>query len=169
MELKGKQPALKLENGVRSDQLKRTTPKPGLQVHIKAILDGRSYVYEPTANSHNEIMQLLDAVKHPVTWINYAPRLAQDFSDILPMIEQKVRTMITLGKEPGLVFDACKHAVDLFIKAEDLSEALYYGHLFSQKKSTVLIAPGAKPEDRDDATWQNELESFIQSKMKTNE
>lgn len=113
------------------------------------------------ATDLNASMASIDQMDQPLIWINYAPRLAQDYSDMIPLIDKKVKAIISLGEQPGLVFDSCKTAIDLFLKADDLTEALYFAELFSQPKDVILFSPGAIYEGKNPVKWGEEFKWYL--------
>ena len=114
----------------------------------------------------NSCMSTIDQLEGSVIWINYAPRLARNYADIIPLLKDKVRAVFSFGQETGFVYWATDRSVELFVKAESLTESLILANMYASDNETIVFAPGADYDGKVDVDW---VEEFIAALEKLTE
>jgi len=107
-------------------------------------------------------MATIDQLEGSVIWINYAPRLARNYADIIPLLKEKVRAVFSFGPETGFVHWATDRNVELFVKTESLTEAMILANLYASDNESIVFAPGAEYDGKDDVDWIEEFKDAME-------
>ncbi len=120
-----------------------------------------NFINDCNSTDINSCMATIDQLKGPVIWINYAPRLARNYADIIPLLKDKVRAVFSFGSETGFVYWATDRIVELFVKTESLTEAMILANLYASDNETIVFAPGAEYDGKGDVDWVEEFKEAV--------
>ena len=124
-----------------------------------------TFINDCYSDSINDCMATIDQLKGSVIWINFAPRLASDLSEMAPLLKSKVRAVFSFGHETGFIFNSVRNHIEFFVKSNSLSEALILADLYAVDNDNIVFAPGAVAEMSLSSTWKTEFKNSL-SKLK---
>ena len=86
-------------------------------------------------------------MKDDVVWIAGGVDKGNDYSMLLPLVKDKVKSIVCLGKDNSKIRDAFEDSVETIVDAEDMSEAVRMAYYLSKKGSQVLLSPACASFD----------------------
>ena len=167
MEPFGKKTILKIESKTsveqvilrNRDNIKRLKQKNRFASIVKSF--NHIFINDCDSTDINGCMATIDQLEGSIIWINYAPRLARNYAEIIPMVKSKVRAVFSFGPETGFVYWATERQVELFVKTESLTEALIQANLYARDNETIVFAPGAEYDGTKNVDWVGEFNEAI--------
>lgn len=167
MEFSGKKTIVKTEQQSSIDRvdlrnreyLKRLKQQNHFELIVKSF--NHNFINDCYSIDINSCMATIDQLDGPVIWINYAPRLARNYADIIPMLKDKVRAVFSFGPETGFVYWATDRNVELFVKSNSLSEALILANMYASDNETIVFAPGAEYDGKEEVDWVEEFKEAM--------
>lgn len=163
MEFSGKKTIVKTDQQLSIEQfnlrnreyLKRLNQQNRFELVEKSF--NHNFINDCNSIDINSCMATFDQLEGSVIWINYAPRLARNYADIIPMLKDKVRAVFSFGQETGFVYWATDRSVELFVKTESLTESIILANMYASDHETIVFAPGADYDGRVDVDWVKEF------------
>ena len=167
MEFFGKKAIVKTEQQLSIEQvnlrnreyLKRLNQQNKFELIVKSF--NHNFINDCNSTEINSCMATIDQLEGSVIWINYAPRLARNYADIIPLLKDKVRAVFSFGQETGFVYWATDRNVELFVKTQSLTEAMILANLYASDNETIVFSPGADYDGKDDVDWVEEFKEAI--------
>ena len=167
MEFSGKKTIVKTDQQLSIEQfnlrnreyLKRLNQQNRFELVEKSF--NHNFINDCNSIDINSCMATFDQLEGSVIWINYAPRLARNYADIIPMLKDKVRAVFSFGQEPGFVYWATDRSVELFVKTESLTESIILANMYASDHETIVFAPGADYDGRVDVDWVKEFKEAM--------
>jgi len=158
-----------LENSTKSFSDKTSSRKRDYLMLLKQqnqfelVVKSFNHIFINDCNSTdiNGCMATIDQLEGSVIWINYGPKLARNYSEIIPLIKKKVRAVFSFGPETGFVHWATEQKVEMFVKTETLKEAIILANLYAIDGETIVFAPGAEYDGKGEADWVEEFKEGI--------
>lgn len=141
------------------EYLKRLNQQNQFELIVKS--HNHNFINDCNSIDINSCMATFDQLEGSVIWINYAPRLARNYADIIPMIKDKVRAVFSFGQETGFVHWATDRHVELFVSTESLTEAMILANMYAFENETIVFAPGADYDGKDTIDWEEEFKQAI--------
>ena len=167
MDSLGKNIIVKTENETSADQiilrnrenLKRLKQQNRFELIVESF--NHHIINDCDSTDINRCMATLDQLNGSIIWINYAPRLARNYADLIPLVKSKVRAVFSFGPETGFVYWATERQVELFVKTASLAAALIQANLYAKDDETIVFAPGAEYDGTAKVDWVEEFEDAI--------
>jgi UDP-N-acetylmuramoylalanine-D-glutamate ligase len=167
MESSGKKLILKTETKFSSDRvilrnreyIKRLKQQNRFELVEKSF--NHNFINDCDSTDINRCMATIDQLEGSIIWINYAPRLARNYSEIIPLIKSKVRAVFSFGPETGFVYWATEGNVELFVKATSLTEALILANLYAEDNENIVFAPAAEYDGTLKINWIEEFKEAM--------
>ena len=66
---------------------------------------------------------------------------------LLPLVREKVKAIICLGKDNEKLFDAFSNVIDVMVTSESMTEAVGKAYELSSEGDTVLLSPACASFD----------------------
>jgi UDP-N-acetylmuramoylalanine-D-glutamate ligase len=167
MEYSGKKTIFKTETKLSADQVilrnREYTRRLKRQNRFESVekLFNHNFINDCNSTDINGCMATIDQLEGSIIWINYAPRLARNYSEIIPLIESKVRAVFSFGPETGFVYWAAEGHVELFVKTESLTEALILANLYAKDNENIVFAPAAEYDGTTKVDWVEEFKDAM--------
>ncbi len=105
------------------------------------------YINDSKATNVNATYYALESVKSPVVWIVGGVDKGNDYSDLLLLVNEKVKAIICLGIDNEKIKNTFSGIVDTFVEAISMNEAVMWAQRFSEKNNTVLLSPACASFD----------------------
>ena len=106
-----------------------------------------NYINDSKATNVNATYFALESMQNQTVWIVGGVDKGNDYSCLLPLVNEKVKAIICLGKENEKLLDAFAPVVDLIIETQSMKEAVRMAHELTQPKETVLLSPACASFD----------------------
>lgn len=104
------------------------------------------YVNDSKATNINSTWYALESFDSPIVWIVGGVDKGNDYSQLLDLVRQKVRTVICLGKNNQKIHQAFGKVVET-VDADDMERAVKAAYYFAKPGDTVLLSPACASFD----------------------
>ena len=108
---------------------------------------GVSFINDSKATNVNSAWFALESMNKPVIWIAGGVDKGNDYTSLLPLVHEKVKAIITIGKDNSKIHDAFGSIVDTIIDTEEMSEAVLSAFYLGQPGDMVLLSPACASFD----------------------
>lgn len=108
---------------------------------------GISFINDSKATNVNAAWYALESVQDPIIWIAGGVDKGNDYATLSPLIKEKVRIIVCLGKNNLNLHKAFRKDVDMMINATSAEEAVNIAYGLGEKGETVLLSPACASFD----------------------
>lgn len=108
---------------------------------------GVSFINDSKATNVNSTFYALDSMKKPTVWIVGGVDKGNDYSDLLPLVREKVRAIVCLGVDNAKLLSVFGEEVDVITETLTMSEAVNTAYTLSRKGDNVLLSPACASFD----------------------
>lgn len=115
--------------------------EPVIKVH------GIEFVNDSKATNVNSTWYALETMKDDVVWIAGGIDKGNDYSMLFPLIREKVKAIVCLGKDNTKLHDAFDDIIDTVVDAENMDDAVRTAYYLSKKGFQVLLSPACASFD----------------------
>lgn len=112
-----------------------------------AKVDEVQYINDSKATNVNAAYYALDSVKTPIVWIVGGEDKGNDYKDLLPLVNQKVKAIIALGINNAKIRKVFKTLVPKFCEVQSMHEAVNKAYKWAVAGDTVLLSPACASYD----------------------
>jgi len=121
----------------------------GLPHRLENVLtiQGVNYINDSKATNVNAAFYALDSVKSKTVWIVGGVDKGNDYSELLPLVREKVKAIICLGVDNKKIIEIFSSIIDLIVETESMVEAVKISRKIAEKKDTVLLSPACASFD----------------------
>jgi UDP-N-acetylmuramoylalanine--D-glutamate ligase len=104
-------------------------------------VSGINFINDSKATNVNSTWYALECMETDVIWIVGGVDKGNDYSELFPVVKQKVKAVVCLGKDNKKIIDAFKDKVPTIIEATSMEEAVRSAYYLAKKGETVLLSP----------------------------
>ncbi|WP_350285136.1 UDP-N-acetylmuramoyl-L-alanine--D-glutamate ligase [uncultured Croceitalea sp.] len=105
------------------------------------------YVNDSKATNVNATYYALDGIKKPIVWIVGGVDKGNDYSELMPMVREKVKAIICLGVDNQKLLDAFGNAVEIVVETVAMDEAVKVAYKIAERGDSVLLSPACASFD----------------------
>jgi len=105
------------------------------------------YINDSKATNINATYYALDSVKGETVWIVGGEDKGNNYAELLPLVNEKVKAIICLGIDNSKIFEAFGNCVDLMVETRSMVEAVKMAYKIAEKGNTVLLSPACASFD----------------------
>ena len=105
------------------------------------------YVNDSKATNVNATYYALDGIKKPIVWIAGGVDKGNDYSELMPLVREKVKAIICLGMDNSKLKDAFGNVIDLMIETYSMEEAIKVAYKIAERGDSVLLSPACASFD----------------------
>ncbi len=105
------------------------------------------YINDSKATNVNATYYALDAMKSSVVWIVGGTDKGNDYSELLPLVREKVKAIICLGLDNTKLIDTFSAVTDLMVETYSMSDAVKTAYKIGQEGDVVLLSPACASFD----------------------
>jgi UDP-N-acetylmuramoylalanine--D-glutamate ligase len=137
--------------GVRQEKLREYfVGFTGLEHRLEfvATVRGVEFINDSKATNVNSVWYALESMKKPTILILGGLDKGNDYSEILPLVREKVKAIVCLGKDNKPIFDAFRDEIETIIETASASEAVHAAYSVAERGDVVLLAPACASFDR---------------------
>ena len=108
---------------------------------------GINFINDSKATNVNSTWYAIECMKTDVVWIVGGIDKGNDYSELLPVVRQKVKAIVCLGKDNKKIIDSFKDAVPTIVETTSMEEAVRSAYYLAHKGDTVLLSPACASFD----------------------
>ncbi len=105
------------------------------------------YVNDSKATNVNATYYALEGIKKPIVWIVGGVDKGNDYSDLMPLVREKVKAIICLGVENSRIKEAFGNVIDLMVETYSMQEAVKVAYKIAERGDNVLLSPACASFD----------------------
>lgn len=105
------------------------------------------YINDSKATNINSTFYALDSMKTPTVWIVGGVDKGNDYSELMPLVREKVKAIVCLGVDNRKIIDAFENVVDVMVETTSMQEAVKVAQKLAEKGDTVLLSPACASFD----------------------
>lgn len=105
------------------------------------------FINDSKATNVNATWYALESMFNPTVWIVGGVDKGNDYDELIPLVQEKVKAIICLGKDNSKIIEAFSGIVDTIVETESPIEAVGYGYQFARPGETVLLSPACASFD----------------------
>lgn len=112
-----------------------------------ARIHGVDYINDSKATNVNSTWYALESMSHPVVWIAGGIDKGNDYSELRPLVSEKVKALICLGKDNSRLIEAFGDIVGSIHEAGDMADAIKLATYLGKQNDVVLLSPACASFD----------------------
>ena len=105
------------------------------------------YINDSKATNVNATFYALDSMENPTVWIVGGVDKGNDYRELLPLVNEKVKAIICLGVDNEKLINAFGNIVDTIIETDSMAVAVQVAYKLAEKNNTVLLSPACASFD----------------------
>jgi UDP-N-acetylmuramoylalanine--D-glutamate ligase len=105
------------------------------------------YINDSKATNVNATFFALDSMTGPTIWIVGGVDKGNDYAELLPLVNEKVKAIICLGIDNKKIIETFADVVDELIEVTSMTEAVRQAYKLAEKGDTVLLSPACASFD----------------------
>lgn len=117
------------------------------RLEFVARVNGVEYINDSKATNVNSAWYALESMDKPVIWIAGGVDKGNDYTDLVPLVKNKVKMIICLGLDNIKIHKAFQNSVDMIINTQSAKEAVYVASKMSENGDAVLLSPACASFD----------------------
>jgi len=121
----------------------------GVEHRLERVLkiNNVQYINDSKATNVNATFYALDSVKTPTIWIVGGVDKGNDYAELLPLVNEKVKSIICLGIDNKKIIEIFANVVDDLVETTSMQEAIKYAYNIAEQGDTVLLSPACASFD----------------------
>ena len=105
------------------------------------------YINDSKATNVNATFYALDSMEAPTVWILGGVDKGNDYSELLPLVNEKVKAIICLGLDNEKIISQFGNCVDILVETDSMQGAVEVAYRLSDRGDTVLLSPACASFD----------------------
>lgn len=129
---------------IRKDIIRESlTDFQGVEHRLEPVIkvSGISFINDSKATNVNSTWYALECMETDVIWIVGGVDKGNDYSELFPVVKQKVKAVVCLGRDNKKIIDAFKDKVPTIVETTSMEEAVRSSYYLAKKGETVLLSP----------------------------
>ncbi len=136
--------------GIRDEILRESLENfDSIEHRLEAVfkINGVQYINDSKATNINATFYALESMNNPTVWIVGGTDKGNDYTDLLPLVREKVKAIICLGLDNTKIIETFGNVVDFICETAGAEEAVKVAYKVSEKGDTVLLSPACASFD----------------------
>ena len=105
------------------------------------------YINDSKATNVNATFYALDSMSSPTVWIVGGVDKGNDYSELLPLVNEKVKAIICLGVDNDKIVNAFVNIVDTMVETQSMEQAIQVAYRIAERGDNVLLSPACASFD----------------------
>jgi UDP-N-acetylmuramoylalanine--D-glutamate ligase len=105
------------------------------------------YINDSKATNVNATYYALESMDAPTVWIVGGIDKGNNYKELFPFVNEKVKAIICLGVDNEKLFNAFGNMVDIIVETQFMSEAVKIAYKIAEAGDNVLLSPACKSFD----------------------
>ena len=106
-----------------------------------------NYINDSKATNVNATYFALESMDSPTVWIVGGEDKGNDYRELYPFVNEKVKAIICLGVDNKKLMEAFGNMVDIIIETQYMSEAVKIAYKVAESGDSVLLSPACASFD----------------------
>ncbi len=121
----------------------------GVEHRLEPVIkvSGINFINDSKATNVNSTWYALECMTTKVVWIVGGIDKGNDYSELFPVVAEKVRAIVCLGKDNRKIVDAFTGKVATVVETTSMKEAVRSAYYLAGKGDTVLLSPACASFD----------------------
>ncbi len=108
---------------------------------------GINFINDSKGTNVNSTWYALECMETDVVWIAGGIDKGNDYSELFPVVKQKVKAIVCLGKDNRKIVEAFRDKVPTIVETASMEEAVRSAYYLAKKGQTVLLSPACASFD----------------------
>jgi len=108
---------------------------------------GINFINDSKGTNVNSTWYALECMETEIIWIAGGIDKGNDYSELFPIVKQKVKAIVCLGKDNKKIVDAFQDKVPTIVETSSMEEAVRSSYYLAKKGQTVLLSPACASFD----------------------
>jgi UDP-N-acetylmuramoylalanine--D-glutamate ligase len=117
------------------------------RLEFVAEVGGVGYINDSKATNVDSVYYALDGVKKDIIWIAGGIDKGNEYNKLLPLVKEKVKGLICLGKDNHHLISAFGNHVELITEVSSARQAVKVANEWSNEGDAVLLSPACSSFD----------------------
>lgn len=113
-----------------------------------AEIGGVQYINDSKATNVDAVRYALDAMTRPTVWIAGGTDKGNDYSELLPLVREKVKALVAIGLDNGKLIAAFAELGFPILEADSAAAAVREAARLAEEGDAVLLSPACASFDR---------------------
>ncbi|NND87783.1 MAG: UDP-N-acetylmuramoyl-L-alanine--D-glutamate ligase, partial [Flavobacteriaceae bacterium] len=105
------------------------------------------YINDSKATNVNATFYALDSMTAPTVWIVGGVDKGNDYDDLLPLVNEKVKAIVCLGVDNEKIVQQFGNVVDMMVETQSMEEAVKIAYKLAERDDAVLLSPACASFD----------------------
>lgn len=135
---------------IRKETIRRSLENfQGVEHRLERVLkiNNVKYINDSKGTNVNATFYALDSMESPTVWIVGGVDKGNDYSELFPLVNEKVKAIICLGVANDKIISAFGNVVDIMVETHSMQDAVQVAYRLSKKGDTVLLSPACASFD----------------------
>ncbi|ACX83881.1 putative UDP-N-acetylmuramoylalanine--D-glutamate ligase [Blattabacterium sp. (Periplaneta americana) str. BPLAN] len=110
-------------------------------------INGVQFINDSKATNVNAVFYALKSMKAPTIWIAGGKDKGNDYREILPLVKEKVKAIIFLGKNNKKFISFFQDVIDIIFETNSLKKAVRMAYILSIHGDNILLSPACSSFD----------------------
>lgn len=106
-----------------------------------------TYINDSKATNVNSVYYALESMQSPTVWIVGGEDKGNDYNELLPLVNEKVKAIICLGLNNEKIIQTFGSVVDMLVETHSMSDAVQVAYRLAERGETVLLSPACASFD----------------------
>lgn len=136
--------------GIRKETIRESLADfQGVEHRLEPVIkvSGINFINDSKATNVNSTWYALECMETNIVWIVGGIDKGNDYSELVPVVKEKVRAVVCLGKENRKILEAFTETVPTIIETASMEEAVRSAYYLAKKGDTVLLSPACASFD----------------------
>ena len=136
----------KIDKNIIRKSLENFKSLPHRLEHVLKIHDV-NYINDSKATNVNATFYALETINKKGIWIVGGIDKGNDYEELIPLVQEKVKAIICLGKNNEKLINVFQSIVNIIVETESINEAVKIAHNIAKRKETVILSPACASFD----------------------
>lgn len=136
--------------GIRNETIKKSlSAYQNIEHRLEYVANvhGVAYYNDSKATNVNSTWYALESFDRPIVWIAGGVNKGNDYSSLIPLVRQKVKAIICLGKDNLHLHEAFGSLTDQIFDVDSAEQAVALASFLAAKNEVVLLSPACASFD----------------------
>ncbi|WP_028890212.1 UDP-N-acetylmuramoyl-L-alanine--D-glutamate ligase [Tenacibaculum ovolyticum] len=110
-------------------------------------INGVQFINDSKATNVNAVFYALECMDSPTVWIVGGVDKGNDYTDLLPLVREKVKAIVCLGLDNQKIIETFGSVVDVLVETAGAEEAVKVANKVAKNGDVVLLSPACASFD----------------------
>jgi UDP-N-acetylmuramoylalanine--D-glutamate ligase len=135
---------------IRKDVIRESLAEfQGIEHRLEPVIkiSGICFINDSKSTNVNSTWYALECMETPVVWIAGGIDKGNDYSGLFPVVKQKVKAIVCLGRDNKKIIEFFKNLVPKIVETESMEKAVRSAYYFAKPGETILLSPACASFD----------------------